>query len=95
MDLPLFNLTIKANDNNNNWRQLFFAKFESLYENVTIPQNEYTQLQRFLIDWVEMCVFNTKTYENARDDKDHYDEYQIRMKFPKYVLVANVTIYRE
>lgn len=92
MDLPLFNIVIKANEN---WKELFDARFELMYSEKNFnSDSEYSLLKKLVGDWVRVCVYNTTHFETARDATDTYDEYEVKFKFPKYKFNACLAIYR-
>lgn len=96
MDLPLFNIVIKANEN---WQELFDARFELMYNekifsSLVRSDSEYILLKKLAGDWVRVCVYNTTHFEIARDAMDTYDQYEVKFKFPKYTFNACLAIYR-
>ena len=93
MDLPMFNIVINANED---WMPLFDSHFELMYIDklTNISRFEYDQLKKTIKNWIEVCVYNTKTFEIARDIHDTYDQYEIKLKFPKYTMSTCLAVFR-
>lgn len=91
MDLPFFNFVINVDDK---WTELFHARFHLILgdyiEKKVVTKEEYSQLNNLVFNWVDVCIYNTHTFENI--EKGLYEEYQLKLKFPRYVLNANLTI---
>lgn len=92
MDLPLFNIAIKINEN---WKELFDSKFELVYSHLNWNRHEYIQFKSIIENWVNTCVYNTTHYEKPRDQNDTYDQYEIKLKFPKYTVSGCLAIFRD
>lgn len=91
MDLSFFNFVINIDDK---WTELFQSRFHLIFgeciEKNFLTKEEYSQLNNFLFNWIDVCIYNTHTFEHI--DKGLYEEYQLKFKFPRYVLNANLTI---
>ena len=92
MDLSFFNFVINIDDK---WIELYQSRFHLIFGEYInkgiLTKEEYLQINNFLFNWIDVCIYNTHNYESI-EKGGFYEEYVLKFKFPRYVINANLTI---